>query len=113
MAADADIPPYSLTSIIGVLILFMEVKWLLSCFNLPEGFKSGVRRINGNYPRFGAYLVASIPMFASAHFKASSLIATGIVLLIASLCFLAAGVMNQDYTGSKTLGGGGATNVIV
>jgi hypothetical protein len=106
--------PWAIVAIIvGVVILFMEVKWLFKCFKTPETFENVVRKINGNYQRFGAYLIASAPMFASAAFKASSLIATGIILLFAALCFLAAGVMNQDYTGSKTLGGGGMSGMVV
>lgn len=110
-----DLTPNPTTpiSVIGICILFLEVKWLFRCFRTPERFEQSVRKIEGNYPRFGAYLVASVPMFASAAFKVTSLIATGVILLVSALCFLAAALMHQDFAGSKTLGGGGADNMMI
>lgn len=43
----------------------------------------------------------------------TSLIAAAIVLLLASVCYLIAGLKGQGFVGSKTLGGQGVAQMIV
>ncbi len=44
---------------------------------------------------------------------ATSLIAAAIVLLLASACYVIAGLKGQGFVGSKTLGGQGVAQMIV
>jgi hypothetical protein len=99
--------------IIGVCILFLEAPILFKCIRAPEWFEKGVGMINGNWQRALAYIAACVPMFASAAFKATSLIATGIILLFAGICFIFAALKGQEYAGSKALSGGGMANMVV
>jgi hypothetical protein len=43
----------------------------------------------------------------------TSLIAAAVMLLLASICYLIAGLKGQGFVGSKTLGGQGVAQMIV
>jgi len=45
--------------------------------------------------------------------EATSLIAAAIILTVAGLCYTAAAIKGQDFTGSKTLGGSGVVAMMV
>lgn len=44
---------------------------------------------------------------------ATSLIAAAVILTFAGLCYTAAAIKGQEFTGSKTLGGAGVASMIV
>ena len=63
--------------------------------------------------RAAVYLVLAIVQFLSIIIRATSLIALAIVLLAAAACYGLAGLKNQEFMGSKTLGGAGIAQMIV
>jgi len=102
----------------GVMLIFVEIPLLLRICPTSEKFDLFIRRFAHNWPRAGMYimyvpppLVANIRMaaiqFCSTIFKATSLIAAGVFLLLAGLCYGIAALKKQEFTGSKALGGQG------
>ena len=63
--------------------------------------------------RAAMYSIMSLVQWLSLIVEGSSLIAAAVVLLIAAACYLIAGLKNQDFAGSKTLGGQGLAQMIV
>jgi hypothetical protein len=55
----------------------------------------------------------SVVQFLSMIVDYSSLIAAAVVLLLAGGCYALAGLKQQDFVGSKTLGGQGVAQMIV
>ena len=72
-----------------------------------------MRRFTTNYMRAAMYGVMSLVQWLSLLSHPSSLLAAAVVLLIAAFFYLLAGVRNQDFAGSKTLGGQGVAQMIV
>jgi len=63
--------------------------------------------------RAGMYAVMGVFQILSAAYRASSLIAAGIVMLATATCYAIAGFKNQDFVASKALGGQGVAQMIV
>lgn len=63
--------------------------------------------------RSAIYGVMSLIQWVSIVGGPTSLIAAAIVLLLASVCYLIAGLKGQGFVGSKTLGGQGVAQMIV
>ncbi|RJE20637.1 hypothetical protein PHISCL_07025 [Aspergillus sclerotialis] len=63
--------------------------------------------------RAAMYVLMSAVQWVSLVVGPSSLIAAAVVLLIASLFYALAGLKNQEFVGSKTLGGQGVAQMIV
>ncbi len=63
--------------------------------------------------RAAIYGVMSLIQWLSIIKDSTSLIAAAIVLLLASVCYLIAGLKGQGFVGSKTLGGQGVAQMIV
>lgn len=63
--------------------------------------------------RAAIYGVMSLIQWLSLIHDKTSLIAAAIVLLLASVCYLIAGLKGQGFVGSKTLGGQGVAQMIV
>ena len=63
--------------------------------------------------RAAIYGVMSLAQWLSLIIKTSSLIAAAVVLLVASICYVLAGVKGQAFVNSKTLGGQGVAQMIV
>ena len=63
--------------------------------------------------RAGIYGVMSLVQWLSLIIKGTSLIAAAVVLMLAALCYVLAGVKGQGFVGSKTLGGQGVAQMIV
>lgn len=63
--------------------------------------------------RAAIYGVMSLIQWLSCIFYRTSLIAAAIVLLLAAVCYLIAGLKGQGFVGSKTLGGQGVAQMIV
>lgn len=63
--------------------------------------------------RAAVYGIMSVIQWLSLIVHGSSLIAAAVVLLIAALFYALAGLKNQDFVGSKTLGGQGVAQMIV
>lgn len=59
------------------------------------------------------YAIMSAIQWVSLVSGASSLIAAALFLLFAALFYLLAGLKNQEFIGSKTLGGQGIAQMIV
>jgi len=97
----------------GVIVLFLEIQWLLRCFRTATWFEKFIEYISLNWPRAGAYIIAATLQFLSTKWAVTSLIAAGVFLLLAGICFLIAAVRGQTFTGSKTLGAGGMAQMIV
>lgn len=97
----------------ALFILFVEVPLLLRICPTSGKFDEFVRKISTNYLRAAAYFVMSLIQFLSNLIVTSSLIAAAVILLLASLCYLLAGIRGQAFIGSKTLGGAGVAQMIV
>ena len=63
--------------------------------------------------RAAIYGAMSLVQWLSIIVEASSLIAAAVVLLLAASCYALAGLKQQDFVGSKTLGGQGVAQMIV
>ena len=63
--------------------------------------------------RAAIYLVMSIVQWTSLIRYATSLIAAAVLLLIASIFYALAGFKNQQFQGSKALGGAGIAQMII
>lgn len=63
--------------------------------------------------RAAVYGLMSLIQWLSLIVDSSSLIAAAVFLLLAGLCYAFAGLKNQDFVGSKTLGGQGVAQMIV
>jgi hypothetical protein len=63
--------------------------------------------------RAAIYGVMSLVQWLSIIVDASSLIAAAIVLMLAGICYALAGLKQQEFVGSKTLGGRGVAQMIV
>ncbi len=55
----------------------------------------------------------SLAQWLSLIVDTSSLIAAAVLLLLAGSCYALAGLKQQDFVGSKTLGGHGVAQMIV
>ncbi|KAJ5793048.1 hypothetical protein N7504_000341 [Penicillium tannophilum] len=95
------------------VILFIEVPWLLRICPTSSTFDAFIRRFTTNWMRAAMYTVLSAIQWASLCTGASSLIAVAVVLVIAALFYAFAGLKNQEFVGSKTLGGQGVVQMIV
>ena len=63
--------------------------------------------------RAAIYAIMSVVQWLSILVDASSLIAAAVVLLIAAVFYALAGLRNQEFVGSKTLGGQGVAQMII
>ena len=63
--------------------------------------------------RAAIYGTMSLIQWLSIIVDPTSLIAAAVVLLLAALCYLIAGLKGQGFVGSKTLGGQGVAQMIV
>ena len=63
--------------------------------------------------RAAAYAIMSLIQFLSCIGPKTSLIAGGVVLALAGICYVLAGIKGQAFIGSKTLGGQGIAQMIV
>ncbi len=63
--------------------------------------------------RAGMYGLMSVVQWLSLIVKGTSLVAAAVLLMLAALCYVAAGVKGQGFVGSKTLGGQGVAQMIV
>ncbi|RMD43631.1 hypothetical protein DV735_g1497, partial [Chaetothyriales sp. CBS 134920] len=95
------------------LLVFIEVPLLLRICPTSARFDAFVRRFTTNYMRAVIYGAMSVAQWLSLIVGPSSLIAAAVVLLLAGLCYALAGLKNQDFVGSKTLGGQGVAQMIV
>lgn len=59
------------------------------------------------------YGIMSLVQWLSIIVESSSLIAAAVLLLLAAACYALAGLKQQDFVGSKTLGGQGVAQMIV
>ncbi|KAL3493849.1 hypothetical protein BJX62DRAFT_199689 [Aspergillus germanicus] len=97
----------------GCILVFIEVPFLLRICPTSEKFDTFIRRFTTNYMRAAVYTVMSVVQWLSLLKDPSSLLAAAVLLLIAGLFYALAGLKNQDFVGSKTLGGQGIAQMIV
>lgn len=97
----------------GLTLIFVEVPLLLRICPTSPTFDTFIRRFTTNYMRAAIYGVMSLIQWLSIIKDPTSLIAAAIVLLLASVCYLIAGLKGQGFVGSKTLGGQGVAQMIV
>ncbi|KAL2810641.1 hypothetical protein BJX63DRAFT_401348 [Aspergillus granulosus] len=97
----------------GCILVFIEVPFLLRICPTSEKFDTFIRRFTTNYMRAAVYTVMSIVQWLSLLKDPSSLLAAAVLLLIAGIFYALAGLKNQDFVGSKTLGGQGIAQMIV
>ncbi|OAX84575.1 golgi apparatus membrane protein TVP18 [Emergomyces africanus] len=95
------------------VIVFIEIPLLLRICPTSSKFDAFIRRFTTNYMRALMYVILSAVQWLSLIIGASSLIAAAVVLLIAAAFYGLAGVTNQEFMGSKTLGGQGVAQMIV
>ncbi|KAI9273583.1 hypothetical protein BY458DRAFT_508260 [Sporodiniella umbellata] len=103
-------------SIVGWVIAF-----ILACVEIPLCFKmcptspkfdSFVSYFENCYFRAIMYLAFAVIMFLSNLLNVGPLIATGVSLLLAALCYGFAAVSGQAFASSRILGGTGVDNVV-
>ncbi|EAW09638.1 Tvp18 family protein [Aspergillus clavatus NRRL 1] len=99
----------------GLVLIFIEVPWLLRICPTSSKFDAFIRRFTTNYMRAVMYAIMSTIQWLSLlpGSGASSLIVAAVFLLIAGLFYALAGLKNQEFVGSKTLGGQGLVQMIV
>ncbi|KAL9112160.1 MAG: hypothetical protein Q9227_003537 [Pyrenula ochraceoflavens] len=95
------------------IIIFIEVPLLLRICPTSAKFDNFIRRFTTNYMRAAIYGIMSLIQWLSILAGTSSLIAAAVVLLLAGLFYALAGLKNQEFVGSKTLGGQGVAQMIV
>ncbi len=100
-------------SVSGLILIFIEIPLLLRICPTSAKFDTFIRRFTTNYMRAAIYGVMSVVQWLSLIIDGSSLIAAAVLLLIAGLFYALAGVKNQQFVGSKTLGGQGVAQMIV
>ncbi|KKY26707.1 putative clathrin-coated vesicle [Phaeomoniella chlamydospora] len=97
----------------GLVLVFVEIPLLLRICPTSSKFDAFIRRFTTNYMRAAIYGVMSVIQWTSLIKDASSLIAAAVLLLIAAIFYAIAGVKDQEFVGSKTLGGQGVAQMIV
>ncbi|KAL9126907.1 MAG: hypothetical protein Q9217_004121 [Psora testacea] len=97
----------------GLVLIFVEVPILLRICPTSPTFDNFIRRFTTNYMRAAIYGVMSLIQWLSIIPDPTSLIAAAVVLLLAAVCYLIAGLKGQGFVGSKTLGGQGVAQMIV
>jgi hypothetical protein len=97
----------------GLVLIFVEVPLLLRICPTSSTFDNFIRRFTTNYMRAAIYGTMSLVQWLSIIKDPTSLIAAAVMLLLASICYLIAGLKGQGFVGSKTLGGQGVAQMIV
>jgi len=97
----------------GFFLIFLEIPLLLRICPTSKGFDTFVRYFRSNYMRAGVYLAISVVQWVGFGLKQTSLIVVALVTLAAAVCYALAGFKNQEFMGSKTLGGAGIAQMIV
>jgi hypothetical protein len=105
----ADEPP----SVSGFILIFIEIPLLLRICPTSSNFDAFIRRFTTNYMRAAVYATMSVVQWLSLIVDGSSLIAAAVLLLIAAAFYALAGLKNQEFVGSKTLGGQGVAQMII
>ena len=100
-------------SVCAFILVFIEIPLLLRICPTSAKFDAVIRRVTTNYMRAAVYGIMSVIQWLSILVHGSSLIAAAVVLLIAAVFYALAGLKNQDFVGSKTLGGQGVAQMIV
>ena len=102
-----------LRSCSSLILIFIEIPLLLRICPTSARFDAFIRRFTTNYTRAGIYAVMSLVQWLSIIVDTSSLIAAAVVLALAGACYALAGLKQQEFVGSKTLGGQGVAQMIV
>lgn len=97
----------------GFILIFIEIPLLLRICPTSSAFDAFIRRFTTNYMRAAVYATMSVVQWLSILVDPSSLIAAAVVLLIAATFYALAGLKNQEFVGSKTLGGQGVAQMII
>lgn len=97
----------------GLLLIFIEIPFLLRICPTSKTFDTFVKKFHSNWGRAGIYITLATVQFVSCVVDVTSLLAAAIILLFAGLFYLLAAVKKQEFTGSKTLGGGAVVSMIV
>src|SRR5271156_1033032 len=91
----------------SLILIFVEIPLLLRICPTSTTFDTFVSRFTTNYMRAAMYLAMALVQWLSWIYRASSLIAAAVVLTFAAAFYALAGLKNQEFVGSKTLGGQG------
>jgi hypothetical protein len=113
MPQSIEQPLMSLFSVSGLILIFIEIPLLLRICPTSSKFDAFIRRFTTNYMRAAVYATMSVVQWLSIIVDSSSLIAAAVVLLIAAAFYALAGLKNQEFVGSKTLGGHGVAQMII
>ncbi|RVX70771.1 Golgi apparatus membrane protein tvp18 [Exophiala mesophila] len=95
------------------ILIFIEIPLLLRICPTSSKFDAFIRRFTTNYMRAAIYIIMAVVQYLSIIVDTSSLIAAAVVLTLAAACYALAGLKQQDFVGSKTLGGQGVAQMIV
>ncbi|EHY52671.1 Golgi apparatus membrane protein tvp18 [Exophiala dermatitidis] len=97
----------------SLILIFIEIPLLLRICPTSAKFDAFIRRFTTNYMRAAIYGVMSLVQWLSLLIERSTLIVAAVFLALAGLCYALAGLKQQDFVGSKTLGGQGVAQMIV
>lgn len=100
-------------SVSSFILIFVEIPLLLRICPTSSKFDAFIRRFTTNYMRAAIYGILAVVQWLSLIVDASSLIAAAVILTFAAACYAIAGFKQQDFVGSKTLGGQGVAQMIV
>lgn len=97
------------------VIVFIEIPLLLRICPTSDRFAAFIRRFETNYMRAAIYGAMSLLQWLSLIVKPrpTSLIAAAVMLAVAAICYVLAGIKGQAFVNSKTLGGQGVAQMIV
>ncbi|KAL2438560.1 Golgi apparatus membrane protein tvp18 [Exophiala dermatitidis] len=97
----------------SLILIFIEIPLLLRICPTSAKFDAFIRRFTTNYMRAAIYGVMSLVQWLSLLIERSTLIVAAVFLALAGVCYALAGLKQQDFVGSKTLGGQGVAQMIV
>ncbi|KAI7902676.1 uncharacterized protein BX663DRAFT_66098 [Cokeromyces recurvatus] len=98
--------------IIAVILIFIEIPLLTRCCPTGPKFDSFIAYFENAWFRAILYLIFAIVMFLSRLIHTSSLIACGVLLLLAALSYAGAAIKGQPFASSSVFGGTGVDNVV-
>ncbi|CEG76745.1 hypothetical protein RMATCC62417_11602 [Rhizopus microsporus] len=98
--------------VIAFILVFVEVPLCLKFCPTSPKFDTFISYFENCYFRALMYLAFAVVMFLSNLKGTGPLIATGVSLLLAAICYGIAAFTGQAFASSKLLGGTGVDNVV-
>ncbi|GAB5586293.1 Golgi apparatus membrane protein tvp18 [Umbelopsis nana] len=98
--------------VIALILVFVEVPLCMKFCPTSPKFDSFVAFFENSWFRALMYLIFAVIMFLSSLLSTGPLIAAGVALLLAALCYGFAAFRGQAFASTSMLGGTGVDNVV-